>query len=308
MTVPNAHSLEHFSMHILRLQEDSPVLVGLYDPNEVLRYANKAFRKAYGIGPDEVISWNDILRRNYAEKVGSKIETEDFEAWLAAVRSRRGKQAYRGFEVDLCDGRWFWMTQTQDEQGWLLVVSSDISALRAGERGLRVERDSAVLAALTDTLTGISNRAHIFQLLEDQVKLVNLGRRPGVLALLDLDNFKKVNDTYGHRSGDEVLKHFASVVCSTLRRIDGFGRLGGEEFILLLPETDSSQADAIVQRILKLLEQGRPLPEHPEFSYTCSAGLVLLSQGMNTEMAYQRADQSLYEAKQGGRNRVVWAK
>jgi len=294
-------------MHVLRLQEDSPVLIGLYDPNEVLRYANKAFRKAYGIGTYEVISWDDILRRNYTEKVGSKIETDDFEAWLASVRSRRGKQAYRSFEVDLCDGRWFLMTQTQDEQGWMLVMSSDISGLRAGERGLRVERDSALLAALSDSLTGISNRAHILQLLEEQVKLVNLGRKLGVLVLMDLDFFKKVNDTYGHRSGDEVLKHFASVVCSTLRRADGFGRVGGEEFLLLLPETDRSQAEAIVQRILKLLAQGRPLPEHPEFSYTCSAGLVLLSQGMSADMAYQRADQSLYEAKRGGRNRAVWA-
>jgi diguanylate cyclase (GGDEF)-like protein len=270
-TIPDACAL-----NLLRLREDSPVLIGLYDPREVLRYANRAFRQAYGIAPGEVIAWVDIMRRNYANGEGARIETDDIESWLASVRSRRGKQAYRSFEVDLCDGRWFWFTQTQDTQGWMLCVSSDISVLRTGERGLRLERDVATRAAQTDVLTGISNRAHIIQQLGARLELLRLERKSCGLVMMDLDHFKAVNDAYGHHNGDLVLKHFTATVMGSLRRLDGFGRMGGEEFMLLLPDTQPDQMESIIERILRLVRQSRPLEEHPEFSYTFSARMLML--------------------------------
>lgn len=294
------------AFNLLRLQEDSPVLIGLYDPGEVLRYANRSFREAYGIAPGEVIAWADVLRRNHANGQGARIETGDIEAWLASVRSRRGKQPYRSFEVDLCDGRWFWFTQTQDAHGWMLCVSSDISALRAGERGLRVERDVAMRAAQTDVLTGISNRAHIVQLLGERLDLLRREGRSCGLVMMDLDHFKSVNDVHGHRQGDLVLKHFTETVLSSLRRFDGFGRMGGEEFMLLLPDTQREEVENILQRILRLVRQSRPLPEHPQFSYTCSAGVLMLRPEVDQTASYQLADEALYLAKQTGRDRFVW--
>ena len=247
------------------------------------------------------------MRRNYANNEGARIETDDFEGWLASVRSRRGKQAYRSFEVDLCDGRWFLMTQTQDPQGWMLVISCDISSLRTEERSLRVERDVALIAAQTDVLTGISNRAHIFKLLADQIRYLQRGSKPCGLAVIDLDNFKEINDTYGHQCGDTVLRNFSSIVSGTLRRVDGFGRVGGEEFILLLPGTERSQVEVIVHRILQLVRQARPLPEFPEFGHTCSAGLLMLRSDLDSSTSFKMADEALYEAKRSGRDRLVWA-
>jgi len=304
MTIPNS---DPHTLDLLRLQEDSPVLIGLYDPGEVLRYANKSFRQAYGIAPGEVISWSDILRRNYANNQGARIETNDFEGWLASVKSRRGKQAYRSFEVDLCDGRWCLMTQTQDAQGWMLVVSTDITALRTGERGLRVQRDAALIAAQTDVLTGISNRAHIFRLLQDQIHYLQQGGKSCGLAVIDLDHFKDINDTYGHQCGDTVLKNFAGIVAHTLRRADGFGRVGGEEFLLLLPDVDRMQVESIVNRILQMVRAAQPLAEFPSFRHTCSAGLLMLRADLDSETAFRVADEALYAAKRSGRDQVVWA-
>lgn len=301
-SVPHPHALQ-----LLRMQEEAPVAMALFDADDRLRWANTAFCSTYGVSADEQITWADMMRRCYAAGEGALIETDDIEGWLLRVSTRRGKVPFRAFETDMCDGRWLWMTETLDANGWMMCVASDISAMRAGERGLRQERDGALRAALTDGLTGISNRAHILQQLHSCLKLQQLGRKPCGIVMMDLDHFKMVNDTYGHHNGDVVLKHFASTVFGTLRRLDGFGRMGGEEFMLLLPETDPQQMSAIVGRILELVRQSRPLPDQPDFRYTCSAGLLLLTPELTVEAAYKLADAALYAAKKAGRNQFMWA-
>lgn len=291
----------------MRMQEDAPVAMGLFDTHDCLRWANKAFRSIYGLAPEEEITWADMMRRCHKTGMGALIETDDIEGWLVRVSNRRGKVPCRAFESDLCDGRWLWMVETVDANGWLLDVASDISTLRTGERGLRQERDGALRAAQIDTLTGISNRAHILQQLQTHLNLHGMGRRACGLVMMDLDNFKAVNDTYGHHNGDLVLKHFTSTVFSTLRRLDGFGRMGGEEFMLLLPETEPHQMAVIMQRILDIIRNASPLPDHPDFRYTCSAGLLLLTPELTAEAAYKLADRALYAAKKAGRDQFKWA-
>jgi len=289
------------------MQEDAPVAISLFDPDDRLRWANKAFCNIYGVAAEEKITWADMMRRCYAKGVGAFIETDDIEGWLVRVSTRRGKIPYRAFETDMCDGSWLWMTETLDANGWMMCVASNISSMRTGERGLRLERDGALRAAQTDTLTGISNRAHILQQLQACLKLQHLGRKPCGLVMMDLDNFKSVNDTYGHHNGDLVLKHFTSTVFATLRRLDGFGRMGGEEFMLLLPDTESKQMGVIMERILQLIRQSSPLSDHPDFRYTCSAGLLLLTPDLTVEAAYKLADSALYAAKKAGRDQFKWA-
>ena len=307
MSIQPSSIPDAYSEQLLRMQEDAPVAMCLFDADDCLRWANRAFRSTYGLAPGEEILWADMIRRCYATHVGALIETDDIEEWLVRASMRRGKVPYRAFETDLCDGRWLWFTETLDANGWMLCISSDISAMRAGERGLRQERDGALRAAMTDALTGISNRAHIMQQLQSSLKLQQLGRKPCALVMMDLDHFKEVNDVYGHHNGDVVLKHFASTVFGTLRRLDGFGRMGGEEFMLLLPDTEARQVEVIVERILQLVRQARPLPEHPDFSYTCSAGLLLLRPDLDAETSYRLADGALYAAKKAGRNCLMWA-
>lgn len=178
--------------------------------------------------------------------------------------------------------------------------------MRRDGRDLRLERDRAQRAALTDSLTGISNRAHITEQLVAQLHRVrSVGASCGI-AMLDLDFFKKINDSYGHLAGDAVLRHFAQFLQKTLRRGDGVGRLGGEEFLVLLPGACADILAERMQELLTALAQQRPLDEVPEFSYSCSIGGSLVHPDDTMDTALQRVDTALYTAKEQGRNRYVW--
>jgi len=295
------------AMHMARVYERSPLLVALFDATDTLRYANSTWRTAFALDPNVSMTWSDLMRRSHATGVGAHIHTDNFEAWLVSTRARRGKQPFRTFEADLCDGRWIYMTETADEQGWMLSVAFDVSAMRVGERTLRQARDGALRAAQVDTLTGISNRAHALQQLELRLEQVRGQQQPCGLVLLDLDHFKSVNDTYGHLAGDQVLKHFAQVVGSTLRRDDCLGRFGGEEFILLLPNTTPADVEKTVTRVLELVRQSHPLADVPAFAYTCSAGVVMLDAACDARQNVANADRALYAAKAQGRDQLMWA-
>jgi diguanylate cyclase (GGDEF)-like protein len=287
---------------LLQLQQDSQLLVALFDAQDMLRHANRAFCQAYKVVPDGRLSWADMMRANHAKQEGAFIETDDIEAWLASVRSRRGKQPFRAFEVDLCDGRWLWMTETTQLQGWMLCVGSDITGLRQDDRALRQAHAKALAAAQTDVLTGLSNRRHGMQLL--QGALAHTETWPLCVVTLDLDHFKQVNDRFGHAAGDLVLCDFAHQLQASIRREDGCARIGGEEFLLILPAAGVGQAGAILERLLGRVRRARPLPEHPDFAYTASAGLAEAAWGEEAGALLRRADAALYRAKASGRDRV----
>jgi len=296
------------ALHTLQLaQHDTPVLMSLFDRDDMLQWANPAFRQAYGLGPEQLMTWSDLMQHNHSQGIGALIRTADLETWLASARSRRGKQAFRAFECDLHDGRWLWMTETVRDDGSMLCVACDITSLRGDDRGLRQERDIAQRAALTDALTGISNRAHILEQLGQQVQRVAAGQGSCGIALLDLDFFKQINDHHGHHGGDRVLQHFAQLLRQMLRREDCFGRIGGEEFLVLLPGGCVHSLSSSMQRLLDMLPLQRPLQGQPDFFYTCSIGVALLHPGDTSASALQRVDVALYAAKAQGRHRIVWA-
>ena len=287
--------------------QGSPVLAALFDASDRLQHGNAAFLQAYGLQAVEPLSWEAIMRRNHAQGVGALIETDDIEAWLRTTRARRGKQAFRAFEADLCDGRWLWVTESVQADGWMLFVATDITALRVDDRALRQQRDQALRAAQTDALTRISNRTHILQQLQHHLDAVRHQGKPCGLVLIDLDHFKRINDRFGHAAGDRVLQDFASTVQQSLRRGDGFGRLGGEEFMLLLPGATQQVVQAVVERLLALVRERRPLPEAPALGYGCSAGMHMLQPHDSVATACGLADRALYSAKDRGRHQAVWA-
>lgn len=290
------------------LFETSGTLVALFDPQDILRRSNAAFRDAYGIAEDETLSWAQIVRRNFEQRRGVAFTTDDFEHWLTSARSRRGKIPYRAFETDITDGRWLWMTETVSPAGWMLCIASDITELRTGERSLRQDRDSARKASQTDELTGISNRRHCMSVLQETVAKANKNEAGDACAvLLDIDRFKQINDSFGHQFGDAVLIDFATSVQRNLRPADSFGRVGGEEFMLVLPQLGPAVAELLIERLFK--QVGRPgcLPSQPNFHYSFSAGLTLIRPGDTPAEVYRRADAALYEAKTGGRGRQMSA-
>ncbi len=295
------------SRELLTIAHAAPLLIFLFDGDDRLRYANDAFRQTFALTPDADPSWSDLMTRCHADKLGALITTSDFPAWLASARSRRGKLPYRAFEADLCDGRWMWITETLRADGWMLCIGSDITELKTGGRALRQSRDLALRAAQTDALTGISNRSHMMTQLEQRLEQVNRRKQLCGIALIDLDEFKRINDGFGHPAGDLVLQHFARTVQQTLRNEDGFGRVGGEEFLLLLPRIDAVGMETIIDRILVLLRASAALPEHPDFRYTFSAGLGVLLPDDTPSNAYRRVDKAMYQAKAAGRNGFCWA-
>ncbi|MBX5225065.1 GGDEF domain-containing protein [Rhizobium sp. NLR9b] len=288
---------------LLHLSAQTETLMAVYDGDDRLRYANSAFRSAYFIEPEETPLWPDLMRRNFHLGRGTVIRTDNFEEWLRSTQSRRGKIGYRAFETDLSDGRWLWMTEAVQSNGWMLCIASDITRLRAHGRTVRQDRDQAIKASYTDELTGVANRRFVMARVEDMLEAARHGSS-GCLAVFDIDNFKHINDRLGHHAGDLVLRDFAHRIHQNVRRNDCFGRVGGEEFLLVMPATGPEDALAMVERMLTVIRFSRPLPDSPDFSYTCSAGIAACVPTDSASELYRRADQALYDAKMSGRDRV----
>jgi two-component system cell cycle response regulator len=164
---------------------------------------------------------------------------------------------------------------------------------------LRKAHGRAVQESLTDALTGVSNRRHILQLGDATLADRRRQSQPLSLAILDLDHFKSINDTHGHDMGDGVLRAFCAHVRERVRPSHMLGRLGGEEFLLLMPGTPVSDAEVVLDRVR------RTLVPHAGVEYTFSAGLTEAVPGESLTAAIKRADDALYQAKRGGRDRSI---
>ena len=278
-------------------------LIAVFDETDRVIYANPAFRQAMDMAEDAFPSWIDLIRQGWKNRTGTEISSTggDLEKWLSSTLSRRGKQPFRGFESNLYDGRWLWVTETVDARGWMMYIGVEITPLAVDGRDLRNDRDVALKAAQTDELTGLSNRRHMMRRLD---ALIN-HRTPGCIAMLDLDHFKSINDRYGHEAGDTVLIDFARRVGYTVRRGDEFGRIGGEEFLFLLPGTDIDHAVRLLTRIGDQIRQASPLVHVPDFHYTVSIGVTAIQETDTAQSLLARADQACYDAKKQGRNRTV---
>ncbi|RUM48188.1 MAG: GGDEF domain-containing protein [Hydrogenothermus sp.] len=155
--------------------------------------------------------------------------------------------------------------------------------------------------AETDRLTGLFNKGKFNEVLKKEIERAKRYKRPLSLIIFDIDHFKRINDTYGHKVGDEVLRELAKVIKSIIRKTDFVVRWGGEEFVILAPETDLDGA-------LKLAEKLRQTVEKHQFptvkNVTISLGVAQYIDEETPEEFIIRADMALYKAKENGRNRV----
>ena len=162
--------------------------------------------------------------------------------------------------------------------------------------------------AVTDSLTGLSNRRQFFEHFEAECVRAQRTNRPVGFIICDLDKFKSVNDTWGHSVGDLALQHVAAILRAEVRQgIDRVGRFGGEELVVLLPETDLKGAVAVAERMREHLETSGISTMNGELRITASFG-VAAREGAEAQadLLLEEADNMLYRAKQRGRNRVVW--
>jgi two-component system, cell cycle response regulator len=156
----------------------------------------------------------------------------------------------------------------------------------------------------TDSLTNLLNRRAFMEGLDQEINRQQRYSNPLSLFMVDLDHFKIVNDTYGHAGGDEVLCHFAKLLRETIRTTDIPGRIGGEEFAVLLPETDMENAVLLAQRLSQAIRSSNVKTFVGMISYTVSIGISQMRSGDSTETLLNRADQAMYRAKENGRDRV----
>ena len=162
-------------------------------------------------------------------------------------------------------------------------------------------------ASLQDQLTGLYNRGAFDTSLKREVDLSTRQHTPLSLLVLDIDHFKTINDTYGHSSGDKALKALAECVVDTMRQSDIAFRYGGEEFTLILSNTDLASAELVAERVRVAVSQLTCNDGKRDFAYTISVGVAELQQGEDGYQLFERADKALYKAKKSGRNQTVKA-
>lgn len=189
------------------------------------------------------------------------------------------------------------------------LVGSDLSTLRQALRSrniaLKAALDKLNEIAITDELTGIFNRRHITNVLNYQKSMADRGDYVFVVCYADLDHFKKVNDRFGHSTGDIVLQKFAVLTKDVIRDVDYVARFGGEEFLLILVKTSLPEAVVVSERICKSIGKFSFGDLSPDLHMTVSIGVAEYQSGELIEDLLNRADAALYRAKESGRNRVV---
>ncbi|WP_162241754.1 diguanylate cyclase [Pseudorhodoferax sp. Leaf267] len=179
-----------------------------------------------------------------------------------------------------------------------LATIIDITERKAMEEALR-------RLATTDALTGVSSRGHFMHCTASEVERAQRYGRPLAMLMLDIDHFKKINDRHGHSGGDAAIRGLTVACADMVRHQDLVGRLGGEEFGILMPETDLDAAYLLAERLrAHIAALDVALPDHGEIRMTASFGVSALRDGDDVEQLIARADRALYASKHGGRNRV----
>jgi diguanylate cyclase (GGDEF)-like protein len=234
------------------------------------------------IHPDDIEKFNKALDKNI------KKETQHFGE---EIRLKHGDDDYQWF---LVRGR-VMFDEDLGSPCRIIGFNTDINKQK------RIEAHLKELATI-DELTGVANRSKVKELLDREVDRARRYRNPLSLIYFDIDHFKQVNDTYGHKSGDEVLIEITKIIQKELRKTDILARWGGEEFLIVIPETSLQNGVVLANKLREIIE------EHnfkDVSKVTCSFGVTQFTLHDDIDKFVQRADEALYAAKDGGRNRVI---
>jgi diguanylate cyclase (GGDEF)-like protein/PAS domain S-box-containing protein len=225
----------------------------------------------------------------------------DLDALLESQRALMRATVPVRDERQLVSGRWIECRRSPISGGGYLTIYRDVSESK------RLQSELEHLAS-TDALTGVPNRRAFVERAARELERASRYGRAVSLLLLDVDRFKSVNDNHGHPAGDAVLQRVAEVCCETLRACDTFGRIGGEEFAAVLPETDAAGAARTAERLRASIAASSTQVPQGSLRVTVSIGVAPCAEGeAGLEGVLVRADEALYEAKAAGRNRVVVA-
>ncbi len=287
--------------HLRNALEHAAIGMALVSPKGKFTQVNHAFCDIVGYRQEELLNLS----------IETITHPDDIAKDLALIKQMETGEI-RSYEIEKRylhkDGRVVWVQNTVSisrgttgAQRQIIQQVQDITERK--QLGQRLEHE-----ARTDFLTSLSNRRHFLEQATQELTRVRRYHSPLALAMLDLDHFKTINDTCGHEVGDKVLIKLAEICRQALRETDVMGRIGGEEFAILLPQTTDVQASEITERLRTTIaattipvENGLP-PVH----FTVSVGIASFDDSdTNIDMLLSRADKALYEAKRKGRNRVV---
>lgn len=232
------------------------------------------------------------------------LERTRFLPLLLVTESGREDLIVRALDLGVND----YLTRPLDPNELVARTLTQIRRKRFNDK-LRASVRQTIELAVTDGLTGLHNRRYLDNHLKTLFNRAAARARPLSVCITDIDRFKSVNDTYGHDAGDEILREFARRIRSTVRGADLACRYGGEEFVVVMPDTDAGSAASIAERLRGIIEAGPfTLPSGGVLNITASLGIASFADGVDTpEQLLKNADRALYEAKNGGRNRVVAA-
>jgi len=274
----------------------------LLDREGQVRFVNRAFRKFWRISEAVAESSQPLIKLMYHGRgsTASTVSHYMLNEYLAQQMKLISTGEERPLHIRLANGDAIQFRCKALANGARLLTYGNVSELAQ-------QADALEKLACLDAMTGLNNRRHFLVLAEIEWSRFRRYSRPLALLLIDIDRFKSVNDTYGHDAGDVVIKAVAALLDKHKRASDIAGRLGGEEFVLLLPEAKRDQAVAAGERFRQLVA------EHPigigdrHLQVTISVGASACragSQGLDELL--KEADIALYEAKRSGRNRVCW--
>ncbi|WP_307140026.1 sensor domain-containing diguanylate cyclase [Pseudoroseomonas cervicalis] len=270
-------------------------------PDGRIRFMNQAFRRCFGYAVEDFSGVEDWISRAYPREQDRDSARALWEVLWKARRSGHAMVEDIELELRCADGS----SRTVLHRG-IVLYDIGIGIATFDDITLRKQAEQAAWHfAHEDCLTGLPNRRQLKQRWEDSAS--RPGEGPAVLALLDLDDFKPVNDRYGHEAGDAVLRQVATRLRGLLRKEDLVCRLGGDEFALLMgPPSDTASAEAVCARLREAIRA--PLPGLDGHRLDVSLGLVRVAPGRaDFSQAYRAADAALYRAKRAGKGSWRWA-
>ena len=270
------------------------------NPTGEFIYVSPSCEQISGYSPEEFYQNNNLM-----EKI---IHPDQLKKWMNHQHNvlQRGNRESLDFLIITKSGLEKWISHycytVYDINGKPIGIRSsndDITARKQVEEALEK-------AARIDPLTGLLNRRAFMSRIKSEETRFSRNKRSFCLMMADIDHFKRINDSYGHEAGDHILKELSHLIAEKLRLQDSIGRWGGEEFLIMLPETGVNGAAFVAEKLRKTIQNHEFLYHEHQLHVTLSFGISAYEDMMTIDTCIKQADDNLYLAKRQGRNRVVY--